>query len=190
MKLRDILNIVDKSKHFKDSVDVSRMADVIGLPGYYNYEEQERFVSYFIGSWYCTDSYVGYKVYFFDDEPVAVSSQVGRKCSENFEWLSKDLFLKVKNYVMTFEIEGNENNIELANLDEEIGEGYKIHFNGQLFDYHKEIPLLNGENVKIIELKKEKNYFGTEKSVIIKMKDGSEKWIEVGELVFPYNTAK
>lgn len=189
MKIRDIINIVDKSDKFKDSVDISRMAEELNLPGYYNWQETDRLVSYFIGNWYCTDSYVGYKVYFFDDEPIAVSSQMGRKCAENFEWLSKELFLKVVEYVKTFEQE-SDYNFELANLDEEIGEGYKIEFNGQLFDYHKDIPLLDGEQVKIIELEKDKKYFGTEQNVKIRMNDGSEKQVKVGELIFPYNIVK
>jgi len=189
MKIRDIVTKVDKSEVNKSYVSFCKLAEEMQL-GYpdIDQEEHERLTSYFIGSWYCTDSCVGYKVYFFDDKPVAFSSQTGRKMTECIEWLSTEAYLEVKKYIITFI--NDDDDVFLADLDEEIGETYKIEFNGQLFDYHKDIPLYDREHVKIIELQKDKNYFGTEQQVKIKFETEEEIWVKITDLDFPYNLIK
>ena len=156
---------------------------------YDSYNASNKLKSYYIGSWYCTDSYVGYKVYFLHDllhdEPVAVSSQIGRKMDEEFEWVSAEAYHRVKKYVMSFT--KHEDDVALADLDEEIGESYKIDFNSQLFEYHFDIPLYQGKKVKIIEREKLGKYFNIEQRVLIKFEDGDDKWVNVRELDFPYN---
>lgn len=188
-----MLKLVDKSTQFKQEVDINEnLAYRLNLTGFFGtWKEQSRLVFYFIGNWYSTDSYVGYRVYFLDDEPVAVTSQMGRKCDEDFEWVSKEAYNKVREYVKTFRTDDEtEAEIDLVNMDEEISEGYKIEFNTQLFDYHKKIPLLNGEKVEIIELEKIRENFGTDSNVKIKTAGGEEKWINIRELIFPYNLKK
>ena len=190
MKIKEILTKVNKSKQFEDDIDVINLCENVFNINYYNLsfdDYQTRLKSYFIGNWLCTDSWVGYKVYFFDDEPVAVSSQLGRKMTEEIEWVSKENYLKVKNYLLSFQNDDSEN-ITLANLEEDIDNGYKIEYSGQLFNYHYEIPLYNNEPVKIIELKQPpKNTYDIEKEVKIKFQDDSEKWVNIKDLIFPYN---
>lgn len=190
MKIKDIINKVDKSKQFEDGVSLYDFANSEFNLDINYYEEQKRLTSYFIGSWYCTDSFVGYKVYFFDDEPVAVSSQIGRKMDEEIEWISAESYNKVRDFIITF-LEHKDPNITLCNLDEELGDSYKISYNEQLFDYHRDIALYNGIKVKIIEkhkgkkINKLKQY---EPSLVkIKLPDSSEQWLELNELDFPYN---
>lgn len=185
MKIKEIIHRVNKSDQFKCIVYIGDIAESISIDAR-NYDDQDRLISYYIGSWYCTDSYVGYKVYFFDNEPVAVSAQTSRKATEEVEWLSKECYKKVKDYILTF-VQENEDDIQLCNMDEDIGKSYKIHFTGQLFDYHKNIPLFKGESVKIIEEEKREDNWGIEKKVKILMKDNTEKWVELQELDFPYN---
>jgi hypothetical protein len=194
MLLRDLINSVDKSDKFKDQVCLYTFAEEQLNMSLYNWVEQERFVAYFVGSWYCTDTFVGYRVYFLDDEPVALSSQLGRKSDENFEWVSLEAYNKVFQFAKTF-MDEPEPNITFCNLDEdlaEIGDGYSIKYNSQLFDYHLTIPKLNGEPVTIIEKHKGNDYNAEgqyEPSlVLIERQDGSKQCIEVGDLTFPFNT--
>lgn len=191
MKIRDIINKVYKSKQFEDGVSLYDLAS-----SEFNLDidycgDQNRLMSYFIGNWYCTDSYVGYKVYFFDDEPVAVSSQTGRKMNEDIEWISAESYNKVRDYILTF-FEHKVPNISLCDLDEELGDSYKIEYHSQLFDYHKTIAKYEGDSVQIIEFHKGTGFNELEQYqpslVKIKMPDKSEKWLEVKELDFPYNT--
>lgn len=189
MKIKEIITRVDKSPQFEDKIFISEMAEEMGLDyGDYDYSEQNRLTSFYIGSWICTDTEVGYKVYFFDDEPVAVSSQNARKSDEEIEWLSKEAFNKVREYVLTFKVE-NEPVISLCDPDEEIGDTYKIHYHGQLHGYQKDIPLYKGVNVKIVEFNKGHTHTktGYEPSLVLIEYDGTRKWLEIKELDFPYN---
>lgn len=188
MKIKDIINKVDK-KH-KDDVFIGQIAEQLGID-VYNWDDQDRLTSYYIGNWYCTDTYVGYKVYFLDDEPVMVSSQTARKNDEHFEWLSKEAFMKVKDYILSFK-ENDEYEFDLVDLNEDIGETYKIHYHGALFDYHKNIPLFNGVNVSIIEYN-EGQGFNEKKQYnpsLVKVKfheSDKTQWVELKELDFPFN---
>ena len=185
MKIKDIVNSVNKSYANKSYVNIQNIAESMGI--FDVWSDDERLSSYFIGNWNCSGTYVGYRVYFLDDNPVAITTQLGRKCSEVFEWLSIDAYNCVKKYLQSLQITEEDDSISLAVLDQEIGETYKIEFNGQIFDYQKSIPLYKGEKVSIIEMGKIGEYFSTEKNVKIKFIDESERWIELHELDFPFN---
>ena len=185
MKTIDILNNVNKSNQFKSDVDTQEMGYMFNLNDI-PYGEQERLTSYYIGGWYCTDSYVGYKVYFLDDVPVAISSRIGRKCSEEFEWVSKELYLKVRDYLLSLQLEEIiDDDIDL--LEDDQMDSYKIYYNGQLFEYHFDIPFYHGAKVKIIELIKDNTGFDIGKEVRIEFEDTTTKVINVGDLDFPFN---
>lgn len=188
MKLKELINRVDKSKQFEDEVSIYEIGEKeFNL---YNLDYniiQDKLISFWLGNWYCTDSYVGYKVYFFDNKPVAVSSQTGRKMDEKIEWLSKESYKLVKEYVLTFLIEQEDESFKLVDLEEEVSEGYKIKFNSQLFDYHKTKVKYYDNDVKIIKLAKDPNKYGIDQDVLIQFEDKTEKWINIKELVFKYN---
>ncbi len=50
-------------------------------------------------NWVCTDTTVGLRFYFLGDECVCASFQPGRKCDEQFEWVSQEAYNKVKTLV-------------------------------------------------------------------------------------------
>lgn len=191
MKLRELFERIDKDKMFIDRVYIPDFVKHFELSSFdFEYTEQNRLISYFFGSWYCTDTYVGYRAYFLDDKPVAVSTQSGRKMSEDIEWVSEEAYHAVKKYVMTLKIEPDPI-INTCDLDEEIGDSYKIHYHGQLFEYHMNKAKLSGENVKIIEChngnnhNEKKQYEPSLVKIVTKSKE--EKWVELKELDFPFN---
>ena len=98
MKIIEIANKIDKSKKNEEFVETDQFSDEFGYE--FDWVEQDRLKSYWIGNWYCTDSYVGFKMYFLNDVPVAVSSQSGRKSEEKFEWFSEELALRVRDYLI------------------------------------------------------------------------------------------
>lgn len=63
------------------------------------WDDCEEMKCYFLISWYCTDSWVGVRAYFLNGEFVAISSQIGRKYDQEFEWVSKEAYYKVKEYI-------------------------------------------------------------------------------------------
>lgn len=143
---------------------------------------------FFIKKWYCTDSYVGIRAYFLDDEFLAISNQIGRKMDEDFSFVSESLANKLKIYLESLVFQENQFKLDIIDenfLDEEIPSTYKIEYNSQIL--HKE-GFLNGEKVKIIKSvypwTDKNNYFHT---VQIELPNGKKQKIDCRELDFEYN---
>lgn len=184
MKLIEIAGKIDKSKKNEDSVDIYEIGRELDIN--LDWVEQDRLKSYWVGNWYCTDSYVGYKMYFLDDIPVAFSIQEGRKCDENIKWFSKELALKVKEYLITLMIEKEEDlYIETCDINEDIGESYKIQFNNQILN--SDMAMLNNESIKIIQRIKETPDWGIDQELKIQLANGDEKVVNISELDFKYH---
>jgi len=147
------------------------------------WSDDTRLKSYWVKVWYCTDSYVGIKAYFLDEELVCISDKVARKDSEDFEFVSKETFKKVKEYLKSLIQETEEEDcICLIDFEQEMGENYTVSYNTQIL--HKN-ALYKGEIVEII-----KTYFGFNTpdyfhSVEIKYQGEIIK-VNVNELYFPY----
>lgn len=189
MYLLDVLKKVNKSKESEEKVYISYFAEnVLGIYDIHNWDDQSRLTSYYVLNWYCTDSVVGFKVYFFDDVPVAISSQSGRKCSENFQWVSKQLYQKVKDYINSFR-EDDEDSIDLIDEKQYFPETFNIDFHCQMMKYHKDNALYNDQKVKVVGFKDSYNDGGKyhQEQIEIKFEDNTTKWIQTRELRFPIN---
>src|SRR5688572_30224618 len=147
MKLKEILARIDKTK-LESWHDLQSIAEEFDIYQYFD-TNQGRLKSYFYQNWYCTDSWVGGRIYFLDGEPVCVSWQSGRKSDEEFEWISRETFNKTKAYLLSLLIE-EEKTIHLCDLEQEMGEGYQVEFSGQ-FLTQDVILLKTNEMVKIVE---------------------------------------
>jgi hypothetical protein len=189
MKQSELISRVNKSTQFEDKVQITdELAEAVNVPLYCCWAEQGRLTSYWVSKWYCTDTHVGHKVYFLDGEPVAISSQTSRKAKESFEWISKETYKKLRDYVLTFlELGMEEAEISIANPDEEVGDSYKIHYCSEIFDFHKKIPFYKGEKVEIIEKTKDARGYYISKTVKIKFTNGKTQLVDLEELDFPYN---
>lgn len=189
MKLKDLIQNVNKTKHFEDVVYIGDFAiQAFDLDYIQHWDEQTRLTSYYIGQWRCTDTRVGYKVYFFDDKPVAVSSQLGRKMREKIEWISKEDFKNVKDYIMSF-AEKFEDEPNIVDLEEDFGTEYKVEFYCQMYEHHKNNALYNKQLVKIIN-HKDSFYDGNKynvETVQIQYTNGNTEWIDTKLLSFPFN---
>lgn len=182
MKIRDIINNVEKSNRTQAWVSVEELATELGL-GYGDYASAERLTSYYFGSWMCTDTTVGYKVYFLDDKPIAVSYQGGRKSDENFYWISEEIAMEVRSYIISLLEEKEDSlNVSISNLDEDIGDGFTIDYYGQIdrFDNAR----LNDQPVKLVKPVPESYNLGTR--TIVELPDGTTKEVATNELTFSY----
>lgn len=182
MKLKELIARIDKSPDNKNEVDISRFGERVfdchDMP--FNWIEQDRLVSYWVSCWYCTDTWVGEKAYFLDDEFVALSTQLARKSDCTFSWVSKEACDKVKAYVRSF-AEQSTPNISILDMDTDFGEGYKISYNSQILSHLK--ATLDGQPVKIVR-SKERSYDDLHS---VEIKIGKEKQeIDVDELLFSY----
>lgn len=181
MKIIDIAKRIDKSKNNEEWVDIPKIGNEFNLS--LDYVEQTRLKSYWVGNWYCTDTWVGYRMYFLDDEAVAFSIQSGRKCNEEFHWFSKELAIKTKEYLLTFLIE-EDLDINICNINDEIGDSYKIEFNSQILSCNR--PTLNNEDIIIVERIRYKNDYGIDQELKIRLKNGEDKVVNISELDFKY----
>jgi len=183
MKLIDIANKIDKSKKNESQVDTMEFSYELNYE--FDYVNQDRLKAYWIGNWYCTDSYVGYRMYFLDDEPVAVSMQTGRKSNETFEWFSKESALKVRDYLISLMSDDNELNVKICDINRDIGDSYQIGFNNQILN--PERAMYNSEAIEISERINDKNNWGIGTELKVKLLNGEEKIVDIKEIDFKYN---
>jgi len=184
MKLIDIANKIDKSQKNESYVDIEDFSSEFDFDFGFNLQ-QDKIKAYWIGNWYCTDSYVGYRMYFLDDEPVAVSMQTGRKSNETFEWFSKELALKVKDYLISLMQKDDELNIKICDINRDIGDSFKISFNGEILNPKN--ATYNGESIEILERIKDTPDWGIDEMLKIKLGNGEEKILNVRDLDFKFN---
>jgi len=183
MKITDIINRLDKENNGA-VVDTMVLGNELGIYDM-SWIEQERLNSYWVGNWHCTDSMVGYKIYFLDNEPVAWSSQTGRKSDETFFWFSEELAKRVRDYLLTLE-EPTELSVELCDIEQEMGIGYQIDFSGQLYSHHLDNAYYNNIPVKIIEKLKHET-FNIDTLVVIQFENEKTETVHVKELEFGFN---
>lgn len=182
MKLIDIANKIDKSQQNEDWVDVTEIGEELNID--MSYVEQDRIKCYWVGNWYCTDSYVGYRMYFLDDEPVAFSVQNGRKCSEDFNWFSLEAAAKVREYLLSLMSEEDKLTVTICDINEDIGDTYKIEFNGQILNSDR--VSLNNEKVEIAEVI-DKHPYGIDTELKVKLSNGEVKHVDIKDLDFGFH---
>ncbi len=184
--LKEIINSID----FEDK-KIQTSPDWEDLAAYFNiydlgWSNDERLKAYHIKTWLCTDSWVGWNAYFLDNEFVCVSSQNARKSDTEFDFISKEIGLKVYEYLLSLIRAENEPTIDILDLDAEIPERFKIEYNSQIL--HKSAWYV-GQKVKIKRTsyphgQDSNKYFHT---VEIEMPNESTIEVDCRELEFEYN---
>lgn len=110
---------------FLDTIDVSKMEKYIDFYSMcesefeiYEYLEQpadnERLTYCYYYSWICTDTQVGIRVWYFDNQPVCISWKPSRKSSEAFAWLSVECFYQVRNYALSLSDNDRKGSIDVV----------------------------------------------------------------------------
>lgn len=186
MKLKDIVkNINFDDKKIQDDIAWDDLASDLELDKYGLYFEQERLKAYFIEKWYCTDSFVGLRAYFFDGKFVALSYQGGRKSDEQFQFTSIEDAQILKDYIKSLIGESEEKlRVGVLDMEHEYDEFYHIEYNSQIL--HKS-AYYNGEKVQIIKSNYQseghlsENYFH---SVEIEISKGIKRIVDCRELLF------
>lgn len=181
--LKQISERIDKSSANEKTVDIMQLANDFNI----NLDwwiEQDRLKAYWMGGWNCTDTWVGYIMYFLDDEPVGVSSQLARRSDTEYEWFGVESATKVRDYLLSLIEKDDSINVAYASLDEEIGEGYTIGFNSQIV--HGNEATLDGKDVIVIE-KIKHTQWGIDTKVVVQFSDGKTEEVEITDLLFKFN---
>lgn len=74
-------------------------------------------------------------------------------------------------------------NISICDINEDIGDSYKIEFNSQIINFDR--VKLNNEKVQILE--KIKNTTEPDTEVKIKLPNGAEKHVDISDLDFDFH---
>lgn len=186
MKLKDAVRLVDRSEENSTHADIDEFsravnADVyIGWSGVWN----SRVKGYWLIRWMCTDTWVGKRVYFLDDKPVAVSMQTARKNDEYIEFLDKESAESIREFI--FELnEVDTPSFPIVDQEEELDEFY----NFDLTDYFLESEgFVDGKPVKIINREwwpepEKRGYVCYHCKV--EFEDGTQEVVEAEKVLFP-----
>ncbi|MDD5151278.1 MAG: hypothetical protein PHC28_12530 [Flavobacterium sp.] len=197
MKLRYLIENLDKSPANEAYIDIDELAKEFGIYQDFFVESTERLQGYYLSKWNCSGSWIGQIAIFLDNEFVGYSSQDGRKSDKKYYFLNRVLCDKLKHYIISLIFYRDYTADVCVDLDEEIGDGYTIEYNSELLNkFAKYLP--TGEFVTILNWVKpidelEEQYIDTELSGIysgsiskIKFEDGIEKLVQTNTLEIPY----
>jgi hypothetical protein len=150
MKITDIINSLDLfNKTLQDDPNWEDLCAALDIQNYGFYSEDPRLRAYHVVTWYCTDSYVGMRAYFLDDEFIGISEQIGRKYNQEFKFVSKDAADKTRDYVLSL-MKPKYSEPNLLDLEEEVSGYYSIGYPSQiLLKFHKYGIYKDGRKVEI-----------------------------------------
>ena len=150
MKIKDLIENVDKTK-LETVQHLEYIANEVDVNDAYGWFEDSRIKSVGIKEWYCSDQYVGWTAYFLDDEFVFLTSQSARKDDVYYNWESLESRNKVKNYIYSL-VDGEEDDINLLNMEAEFNNYFQISYSSQLLPQHKQrlFNIQSGLNVEYI----------------------------------------
>jgi hypothetical protein len=182
MTLREIIAKLDKSEKNRDWIDIDTLCTELNINNSW-LDIDDRLNFYYITKWCCTDTYVGMRAYFLDDVLVAVSTKMGRRQNEDFEWVSSEAKIMVKNYILSFiEVDVVETPLD---LDIELGDGFGVDYGSQLLTYTvRHTP--TGEMVTVIKRFEEYKDINKWGSVIIRFDDGRELLAPLSDISVPF----
>lgn len=184
MTNKEIFENVNKVESNEEWIDIEKILNDMDI-GYYGYDHKPntKIKSYWVSVWMCTDTYVGLRAYFFEDEPLALSYQPYRKSDEKFYYVSKKMYDRLKTYVLFLIEDEDEYSFNLLDMDENIGDGYSIDYSNNLIRGLHKHARFNGYKVKIIGNANPKDYISQK---LIIEKDGNESVVNIQDLEFPY----
>jgi hypothetical protein len=186
MKVRELLESLDKSS--PEDPGESIFLEV-GFDCCFQQQDPVNLKYYWLNAHYCMGTWVGTRVYFLEDELVAVSYQRGRKYDEEFSWVSKEAYLKVKSYLKSLLIE-EKGSPDIGDLDAEVQSGYALEYRGDLMpnSMHK-VALLDGS--KVVSILPFTEYPLSDRNEIAKTvlieSEGERSEVEIERLSFPWN---
>ena len=187
MKIKDILSLIDNSNKEYD-VDLTSLAEELGHE--YRYDscrDDENIEVYWLSKWLCTDTEVGQRVYFLNNEPVCYSQQSARKEDEVFYFFDEECVVKLKQYFFNRELELFKNKVSYKGYNDELSTVYKVEFNDHL-DNQKQ-GYIGDELVEVVELINEDGSISDK--VKVNNSNGDIKVVSVRELNIPiYLTEK
>lgn len=189
MKLRELIQKVDRSTKNEDAADIDAFCQALDINEWlgWNKDFDERVKGYALTQWLCTDTHVGMNVYYMDDRPVAVSTQSARKSDVRISFVSLEAAQQVKDFILSL-VGADELNPTLCDLEEECGEDYTVNYHSELLT---DVGLYEGQEVKVVRRKMDYNEHVDEwHKVDVILPDGTQERIDLDGFKIPYHLEK
>lgn len=189
MKLRELIDNVDRSKTNTSHVSLDEMATEFDLSLDYVPEDRHPIRAYWLTKWLCTDSWVGLRVYGFEDDqgfsPFAVSMQEGRKCDEVFHWFRQAAADRVRELITSFIEIPRVDVLDEGALDDDMGDGFKVSYSGQLLT-KQVIEDATGERVEVVKTFRGMDDIKKWGRVVIERASGEQAEVDMREISVPF----
>lgn len=184
MKLRELIYSVDKTNSNRAPTHYEKFCEELEIPINWGSEIhtlfENRVEAFYVRKWLCTDTWVGTIVYFFDTAPLAVSTQLGRKCNIYFAFVDNERAQKFKDFLQTL---SPKKEIPLLDLNEEVEEFYSVSFYEQLLTKEGQY---GGQACTVVGA--EPSYL--KEKLTVKFRDNSIAEIPVSEFKIPLHIKK
>ena len=147
MKLIDAIKNVVRTKENEQWIDLEEFADECGVSSSASYRINEEFgdeietrlKSYWITTWCCTDTWVGIRSVWLDDQPVGIISQSARKNGIEVEMISEQARTQVQTMLIDYQRRlasqiGRTSILSADELEEEIADLQSTHYSDSLIE--------------------------------------------------------
>lgn len=135
MNLIEMANRLDKQKCKIVHINHDQIFNLFELSFSYKQEHEKEIndnLSCYHGQyWNCTDSFVGDRFYYLNEQFICFSRQLGRKYNEEFYFLSPESYFTLKSFLEKFS-EKCKPYIELIDKNESLNDYYQVLYTEQL----------------------------------------------------------
>lgn len=191
MNLKQIIESVSKTKTHESYPDWEAFCGAVGMGDLvYDYKAfTSGLKGYFFSRWLCTDTWVGWRVYFLRGMPVAVSCQPARKSDEEIEFLSIPHARMVKDFMAICSDEPLHEYpiIDHGDMTKDLGDGYKVEHGDSVLN-NAGIIEETGETVLISKVWRSYSDIDKWSDVKVRHEGGRFSVIDVGSIIFEYGT--
>lgn len=188
MKLRELIANIDIPKEL-DYTDYDDIAEFVFEGRSLHCSDYDKWSSragsVHLASWTCTDTRVGLEVHFIDRKPVLLSWQPARKSDIEFSVIDPELLAELREHVLACCDEPEPTELEVADLDQEMNEGYTVSYGSQLYLGRELIH----QKRKAVVVGINRDHQDIDKWHLVDIKfsdDDSQATIDLKEAIFPY----
>lgn len=190
MKLRVLIQKfkpLPTESRFMYHADRDELTDAVGLTPNYNSSDEwnRRCISHPVATWFCTDTHVGMHFITLDDEVVAVSLQSARKSDVNYEFVSEEARVKLRDFIVSITPD-DDKRFPIVDLDEEMGSGYTVDYGSQLLT---DKVVVAGRSATVVT-KYGLRYEGPTDmwgKVTVQYEDGTTELVDLDKVIIPFN---
>jgi hypothetical protein len=185
MKLIDALLNVNKIDSYYN-IDVNELCSYVDI-NYYDIDYDKlnaRLKAYWVSKHLCTDTWVGTKAMYLDDELIGMSTQSARKSPIEYSFISLEKYLKLKDFLLSL-VAPSESDIDIISdedLQLDIGDTYHVQFSNQILSKN---GYYMGKQVKYLRQVDPKDYIS--RTIVVEDDEGNEIIINCNEFEIPYS---